>query len=124
MATGSNPKRRSKIPSQSENQNDPVLQVRLISADANAFKKFVETTPVEFACAGPRVSPKGVVTAHVLMRESVAKRAAAQDVVKVEIVADLTATTGKRRAEVGRGNRFENPQVLPIGRGVLLRKPS
>lgn len=32
---------------------DPVLQVCLISADAEVFKKFVTTTPVEFACAYP-----------------------------------------------------------------------
>jgi len=97
--------------------DDPVVQVRLLSSDVDAFTAFVQTTPVEFACAGPRVSAEGVITAHVLMRQSEAARASASDAVKVEVVADVSDTTAKRRAEVGKGNRFADPQVLPEGRG-------
>lgn len=102
--------------------DDPIVQVRIISTDVEDFKKFVSTTPLEFACAGPRVSTAGVVTADVLMKESIARKAARPATIKVEIVADLSATTGARRAEVGSGNRFKDPSVLPTGRGTLLRK--
>jgi len=96
---------------------DPVVQVRLLSSDVDAFTAFVQTTPLEFACAGPRVSAEGVITAHVLMRQSEAARASASDAVKVEVVADVSDTKAKRRAEVGKGNRFADSRVLPEGRG-------
>jgi hypothetical protein len=104
-----------------EETDDPVVQVRLISTSADAFKELVASTPIEFACAGPRVSAEGIVTAHVLMKKSVAEQTSRSKAVRVEIVADLSATTGKRRAEVGKGNRFADAKVLPTGHGVLVR---
>jgi len=104
--------------------DDPVVQVRLISADVEAFKKFVETTPLDFSCAGPRVNAEGLVTAHVLMKKSVALRAAKAGVLKVEITADPSTRKTNQQADIGKGNRFADPRVLPTGRGVLLRKPS
>ena len=101
---------------------DPVVQVRIVSNDVEAFKKYVASTPLEFACATPRLNPQGVVSADVLMKQSVAERAERPPNVKVEIVADLSATTGARRAEVGRGNRFADSSVLPKGRGKLIKE--
>lgn len=100
---------------------DPVVQVRIVSNDVEAFKKYVASTPLEFACATPRLNRQGVVSADVLMKQSVAERAGRSASVKVEIVADLSATTGARRAEVGRGNRFADRSALPKGRGKLIK---
>lgn len=95
-----------------------------MSSDVESFTEFIRTTPVEFACAAPRRSSEGIVTAHVLMRQSVADRSARSKGIRVEVVADLSDTTGERRAEVGRGNRFADPTVLPQGRGRLVRDAS
>lgn len=104
--------------------DEPMVQVRVVSANKEAFRKFAEATPMKFACRGPRINAEGVVTAHGLMKASEAKQAARTGEVKVEIVAEPSARTVERRAEVGQGNRFEDPNVLPAGRGVLLRNPS
>lgn len=104
--------------------DDPVVQVRLISSDESGFTEFVRSTPVEFACAMPRVNPEGIITADVLMKQSVveaaSERAAAANL-RIEIVADVSTVKGRRRPEVGKGNRFEDPTVLPPGRGALVR---
>lgn len=100
---------------------DPVLQVRLVTDDVAAFKKLVETTPLEFACATPRMSPQGVVSAHVLMKRSVVERVGRENQrIKIEIVADPADITGERRPEVGAGNRFAERRTLPQGRGKLI----
>lgn len=100
---------------------DPVLQVRLVSNDVAAFKKLVETTPLSFACAMPRLSPKGVVSAHVLMtRRQVEQIERENKSIKVEVVADPADFSGDRRPEVGKGNRYAEPGVLPQGRGTLI----
>ncbi|WP_228938483.1 hypothetical protein [Paraburkholderia saeva] len=104
--------------------DDPVVQVRLIGTDVAAFKQFIETTPLNFACAGPRVNAEGIATAHVLMKRSVADEAAKRGIVKVEITAEFSANRAGQAAQIGKGNRFADPNVLPTGRGVLLRKPS
>ena len=104
--------------------DDPMVQVRLISANADELKRFIDSTPMEFACAGPRVNKEGIATAHVLMKDSVAKAAQRNDAVRLEIVADASDMADEGPPQVGSGNRFEDPAVLPTGRGVLLRKPS
>jgi hypothetical protein len=104
--------------------DEPLVQVRIVAANKEEFRKFAETTPMTFACRGPRVNAEGVVTTHALMKGSDAKQAAKAGGVKVEIVAEPSARMSERRAEVGQGNRFDDPNVLPTGRGVLLRKPS
>lgn len=100
---------------------DPVLQVRLVTDDVAAFKKLVETTLLEFACATPRLSPQGVVSAHVLMKRSVVKRVERENQrIKVEVVGDPSDLTGDRRPVVGKGNRFAERGALPQGRGKLI----
>jgi hypothetical protein len=115
-------------PSRDENApspgDDPMVQVRVVSGSVDEFKRFVESTPVEFSCASPRVSRDGVVSAHVLMRDSEVKKAQASDAIRLEIVAHPSDLGDEGPPEVGKGNRFEDPSVLPTGRGVLLRKPS
>ncbi len=111
-------------PASQREAEDPVLQARIISSDETAFTEFVQRAKIEFACAGPRVSSEGIISAHVLMRQSQIDAAKKSGKVNVEVVADVSDATGKRRAEVGRGNRFENPTVLPVGRGVLVREQS
>lgn len=103
---------------------DPVVQVRLVSANVETFKKFVESTPLDFACAGPRVNAEGIVTAHVLMKKSIALKAAKAGALKVEITADFSTRKTTQEADIGKGNRFADSHVLPVGRGVLVRKPS
>lgn len=109
-----NPARRTK------RDDDPVVQVRIISTDEEAFTAFVQTVPIEFACAGPRINRDGVIVADALMRTSEVERKRRSRIVKVEVVADITAASGDRRAEVGRGNRFADPRELPVGRGTLI----
>lgn len=104
--------------------DDPVVQVRLVSANVDEFRKFVESTPLEFACAGPRVNAEGIVTAHVLMARSVATSVAKHGSMKVEITADPSTWTTSQESQIGRGNRFEERHVLPTGRGILLREPT
>lgn len=104
--------------------DDPVVQVRLVGANVEEFKKFVETTPLNFACAGPRVNAEGIVTAHVLMKRSVAAQVPKTGAVKAEITADFSARKAGQEAEIGKGNRFADPRVLPTGRGVLLKRSS
>jgi hypothetical protein len=100
---------------------DPVLQVRLVTDDVAAFKKLVETTPLSFACAMPRLSPKGVVSAHVLMTRRLVEQIERENKsVKVEVVADPSDFSGDRRPEVGKGNRYAERGVLPQGRGKLI----
>ena len=108
-------------PTAERHADDPVLQVRIISSDEAAFVDFVKHAAIEFACAGPRVSSEGIISADVLLKQSETDAAAGHGKVRVEVVADLSAVTGRNRAEVGRGNRFEDPRVLPAGRGVLVR---
>lgn len=105
-------------------ESDPVVQVRVVSGNVDEFRRFIETTPLEFACASPRVGRDGVVSAHVLMRESAATKAQASDAIRIEIVAHPADLGDEGPPEVGEGNRFEDRSVLPTGRGKLLRKPS
>lgn len=103
--------------------DDPVVQVRLISSDEAAFTEFVKNTPVEFACAMPRVSAEGIITAEVLMQQSMVEQSlerAEAAKVRLEVVADASSVRGRRLPEVGDGNRFEDPKVLPVGRGALI----
>ena len=100
---------------------DPVLQVRLVTDDVAAFQKLVETTLLAFACAVPRLSPQGVVSAHVLMSRRLVERIERENKrIKVEVVADPADFSGDRRPEVGKGNRYAQPGVLPQGRGRLI----
>ena len=111
-------------PAAKRTSEDPVVQARIISSDEAEFSEFVRAIKIEFACAGPRVNPDGIISADVLLRQSQIAEAARYGQVRVEVVADVPATTGKNRAEVGKGNRFEDPRVLPVGRGVLVREES
>ncbi|BAN27538.1 hypothetical protein [Caballeronia insecticola] len=103
---------------------DPVVQVRVVSGNVDEFRRFVETTPLEFSCASPRVGADGTVSAHVLMHESAVQKAQASDAIRLEIVAHPADLGDEGPPQVGEGNRFEDPSVLPTGRGVLLRKSS
>ncbi|SAL79186.1 hypothetical protein AWB71_05846 [Caballeronia peredens] len=107
-----------------ETSDDPMVQVRVVSGNVDEFRRFVESTPLEFPCASPRVGADGTVSAHVLMRESAVQKAQASDAIRLEIVAHPSDLGDEGPPEVGEGNRFEDPSVLPAGRGVLLRKPS
>ncbi|SAK88260.1 hypothetical protein AWB81_04635 [Caballeronia arationis] len=104
--------------------HDPMVQVRLIATSPEELKRFIESTPMKFACAGPRVNKEGIATAHVLMKGSTAKEAQRSDAVRLEIIADPSDMADEGLPDVGSGNRFEDPSVLPVGRGKLLRKPS
>ena len=77
---------------------DPVLQVRLVTNDVAAFKKLVETTPLSFACAMPRLSPKCVVSTHVLMTLRLVEQIERENKsIKVEVVADPADFSGDRQ---------------------------
>ena len=89
----------------------------------DAFARATDAIPIDFGCAGPRLQPSGAVIANVLVRtsalEELEKR---RDVVRVEVVGDLSADLAARRREVGQGNRFADPHILPEGLGVLVHE--
>lgn len=100
---------------------DPYMQVRLVASSRAAFLEAVDSVPIDYGCAGPRVHPGGEVTASVLVRASaLASLRERSNLVRVEVLGDFSANLVARRAEVGKGNRFADPRVLPQGLGVLV----
>lgn len=100
----------------------PNLLVRLRSRDARAFKEFVRANKIGFASAPPRLDPDGTITGVVVMTRSQLAKARLIPALRAEIVA-RPPTTQSELPRVGRGNRFDDPKVLPQGRGVLVSKP-
>jgi len=101
--------------------DDPFMQVRLVAASREAFAHAVDSVPIDFGCAGPRVHPGGEVTASVLVRTSALEQLRERSsLVRVEVLGDFSANLAARRAEVGKGNRFADRHTLPDGLGVLV----
>lgn len=103
---------------------DHVLQVRLVAPSPQAFVTAVDGIAIDFGCAGPRVhSPGGEVTANVQITaaglEALRERSG---LVRAEVLGDLSESLARRRGEVGTGNRFADPSVLPRGLGSLIRE--
>ena len=114
-------RRRSAPPAQSD---DPVLQVRLVAPSPQAFVTAVDGVPVDFGCAGPRVhSPGGEVTANVQITASALQSLRERSsLVRADVLGDLSESLAQRREQVGTGNRFADPGVLPQGLGSLIRE--
>ena len=96
------------------------VQVRLVAASVEAFEKYAESSPIAYACEGPRRDAEGRVTAEVFLTRAEAKRADAVPGLSADVVADNSAAATE--ADIGVGNRFEDARTLPTGRGVLLRE--
>ena len=95
------------------------ILVRLVTRDVAALKRFLATNPVEVV----RVllpEGRGPAWATVLLRESVAERAARMAGFEVTVLA-RPPTTDAETPEVGSGNRWADSATLPRGRGRLLR---
>jgi hypothetical protein len=100
---------------------DPYMQVRLVASSREAFLKAVDSVPIDYGCAGPRLHEGGEVTASVLVRASALGQLRKRSKhIRVEVLGDFSANLAARRAEVGKGNRFADPRVLPQGLGVLM----
>ena len=98
---------------------DPEILVRLVTWDVETLKHFLETNPVEVV----RVLPPDdghPVQATLLLRESVAADAARLAGFEVVVLA-RPPVTDAQTPQVGRGNRFADPAILPRGRGRIVR---
>lgn len=96
------------------------ILVNLISTDPDVIRAFVRKYSLEVVRATLPQRPGDPTVALVLMKSSVLRKAANAAGLKVELVA--TPPGPDAVPKVGRGNRFRDPQVLPEGRGVLVKK--
>lgn len=105
------------------NDHDPEVLVRVTTTDVEALKRFLQSNRFEVlrVMLPARGDPDAVAT--LLMRRSDGERALLVAAFKVEILAGPPWSDADI-PEVGRGNRFANPGVLPAGGGRLVRRPS
>lgn len=103
----------------SSRAEDRKLLVRLRSRDARAFKEFVRENKLGFASAPAHVAPDGTVTGVLVMTRDTLDKARLNTALRAEIVARPPVKPSEV-PQVGRGNRFEDPKILPQGRGVLI----
>jgi hypothetical protein len=97
---------------------DPEVLARVTYPNPRAFREAVRKLRIEVVRILAFEKPEGAVTALVLMRKSSLTLAAQDPSVKVTIVAEPPANPADV-PQVGTGNRFANPRVLPEGQGIL-----
>lgn len=101
------------------NAEDPEILVRLVTQDVEALKHFLATNPVEVVRV--LLPDAGYPAwATVLTRESVAASARRMAEFEVVVLA-RPPTTDRETPQVGQGNRFSDPKILPRGRGRIVR---
>ena len=99
------------------NVEDPEILVRLVTRDVAALKHFLDTNPVEVVRL--LLPDEGYPAwAAILTRESVAANARLIAEFEVVILA-RPPKTDRETPQVGEGNRFADPKVLPRGRGIV-----
>jgi hypothetical protein len=101
------------------NREDPEILARVVAKDVRLLRRFVAEHPVSVVRMLP---PDGdrPPSATMIMRESVL--ASARRIAEFEVtVVARPPTTERETPQVGKGNRFEDPRVLPRGRGRIVR---
>ena len=99
--------------------DDPEILVRLVAKDVGLLRRFVAEHPVSVVRMLPPAEDRPP-SATLLMRERVLVDARRIAEFEVTVVA-RPPTTERDTPQVGKGNRFEDPRVLPRGRGRILR---
>ncbi len=99
---------------------DDELLVRLRSKDVPRLRRFVRDNGVEVLRMLPPEGRERDVTAIVLMRRRTLGRAREEPGLQVEVLAEPPKTLAEV-PQVGKGNRFADPGVLPEGVGQLVR---
>ena len=99
--------------------DDPEILVRLVAKDVRLLRRFVAEHPVSLIRMLPpdRDRPP---SATIIMRESVLESARRVGEFEVTVIARPPATE-RDTPQVGKGNRFADPRVLPRGRGRIVR---
>ncbi len=99
--------------------DDPEILVRLVTKDVRLLRRFVAEHPVSVVRMLPPDKDRPP-SATVIMRESVLADARRIGAFEVTVLA-RPPTTERDTPQVGKGNRFEDPRVLPRGRGRIVR---
>jgi hypothetical protein len=106
-------------PRAAPNGDDPEILVRLVTKDVRVLRRFVAEHPVSVVRMLPPAEGRPP-SATLIMHESVLVDARRVAEVEVTVLA-RPPTTERDTPQVGKGNRFEDPRVLPRGRGRILR---
>jgi hypothetical protein len=98
-------------------EREQVTRVHVTAPTIEALREVLREHPFPVA-GGVRHGPNGQagIDAYVTAEELATLRGLP---VSVEVVADATAVGRERQAQVGRGNRFSDPAVVPRGLGEL-----
>jgi len=99
--------------------DDRKVLVRLHSPDDEKLRAYLLHSKFEVLRYTPPPEAGAPATALALMPRSATARARLPDRVNVEILA-VPPRTESEVPRVGRGNRFEDPNVQPQGRGRLI----
>lgn len=99
---------------------DPVVIVELRTSNLALLERIVRGEGVEIIRVVPASTERGIARAVIAVKRSHAVRLMTTDGVKVRIVSE-PPTSDAEVPQVGKGNRFKDPQVLPGGRGKLLK---
>jgi hypothetical protein len=101
------------------NGDDPEILVRIVTKDVRLLRRFVAERPVSLV----RMLPPDVdrlPSATLVIRESVLVDANRIAEFEITVVA-RPPMTERDTPQVGKGNRFEDPKVLPRGPGRIVR---
>lgn len=101
------------------NGDDPEILVRLVTKDVRLLRRFVAEHPVSVVRMLPPDEDR-LPSATIIMHESVLVDARRIAEFEVTVLA-RPPTTDRDTPQVGKGNRFEDPRVLPRGRGRIVR---
>lgn len=99
---------------------DPVVIVELRTANLPLLERIVKSEGVEIIRVVPASREGGIARAVIAVKRSRAAVLMRAEGVKATIVSE-PPTSDAEVPEVGKGNRFSDPQVLPRGRGVLVK---
>ncbi|MEK2478917.1 hypothetical protein ACH4YO_37770 [Streptomyces noursei] len=103
----------------SEREN--ILHVRVTADDAETLRTLLREESLDIG-GRPRgtTGPGNEMTIEAFVPRGKADRLAREGV-SVDVLRDATETGRARQAEVGRGNRFADPQEVPYGLGEMLK---
>jgi len=99
---------------------DPIVIVEVRTTNLPLLERIVRRKGVEIIRVIPAAKDGGVARAVIALKKSEAEILIKSEGIQATIVSEPPAIDAEV-PEVGKGNRFRDPQVLPPGRGVLVK---